>query len=93
MRPAESPLFAWRPGTRELGVGVSSRTGPARARECGSRPALTRGVGSVDECPAHTKRQSVGLTDRYPLEESWNLSGRGRRRLAAPHAVLSINLV
>eukprot|EP00967_Tisochrysis_lutea_P081777 scaffold113035_cov35-Tisochrysis_lutea.AAC.3 len=45
------------PDDRRDGRGVSSRAGPARAWECGSRPAPTGGLGGVDECPADAKCQ------------------------------------
>ena len=46
--------------TRDGGE-VSSRAGPSRAWECESRPAPTRGLGQVVECPAPARRQGLGL--------------------------------
>ena len=51
------------PGDQGWGRGGgSSRAGPSRAWECGSRPVPTRGLGENDECPGLlARRQGLGL--------------------------------
>eukprot|EP00967_Tisochrysis_lutea_P150250 scaffold290299_cov18-Tisochrysis_lutea.AAC.1 len=48
--------------TMDGGGGVSSRAGPTNAGpwECGSRPALTRGLSWIDEWPAPAEGRGWG---------------------------------
>ena len=45
------------------GRGIQYESRPERAWECGSRPAPTGSLGGCVDCPAHARRQSMGLTD------------------------------
>ena len=79
--PAQRPLYAC--ATRDGGE-VSSRAGPARAWEYDSRP------GGIDECLAHAKRQSAGMTNRPPGGELDPGREGARQRGTPPMLILRI---